>query len=222
MSVNPRNCLTLLNRLSLGIVSCLLLALFVTTALASNEEQEVRASFKELQSALISKNGATALNLLSSDTKDYYQMLSRIISTPMTKEALAKQNLTPLNMFMVRHVKQSLPKNFWNNYKNQKTPDKLLKFAVEKGLGSRELTDDIRLGTVRISGNTATGALIKGSKALPLQMVFHKESGKWKVNLISMLEQVNSMAENFLNKAGLKIEDLEKLMLKNSAPKGGL
>ena len=113
---------------------------------------------------------------------------------------------------MLKYTKKAFPKSFWNDV-NKSNPDKLLKMAVEKGLGSKELTDNIQLGKIELSGQSANGKLLKGPKVLPTQLGFQKESGQWKVSLLSMFEEANKLAENFLKKTGLKIEDLEKLVL---------
>lgn len=182
---------------------------------AKSDESQIRDSFTGLQKAFVDHNGKEALSLLTTDTKDYYRMLSGIAAKDLTPEELSKLHLTPLNLFMVKHAKKSFPKSFWVGVKKT-DPDKLLKFAVEKGLGSNELTGNVRLGKVDVLGQTATGKLIKGAKAYPVQLGFRKESGQWKISLLAMFEQANKAAEEFLKKSGLKVEDLEKLVLKQS------
>ena len=201
------------NRKLLGFVSVLLLVFLCAQAAFADDEQEIRATFTSLQKAFVSKDGNQALSLISTDTKEYYRMLSSIASGDLSLEKLESQNLTPLNLFMIKHARRNLPKGFWKDYKKS-NPDKLLKFAVDKGLGSQELTDNVRLGKVNIEGAAAAGKLIKGAKPLPLQLAFKKEDGNWKVSLLSMFEQANRSAEAFLKKSGMTVKDLEQAMLK--------
>jgi hypothetical protein len=200
-------------RCFLGIVSLACLLGTSAQAAVPEDEEQIRTTFMALQKAFVAHDGNQALDLISADTKEYYRMLSGIASGNLTLEKLEAEHLTPLNLLMLKHVKRTLPKDFWKDYKKQ-NPDKLLKYAVEKGLGSQELTNNVRLGVVEISGEIAQGKLIKGPKPLPIQLAFLKESGKWKVSLLSMLDQANRSAEAFLKKSGLNVKDLEKLVLK--------
>lgn len=183
-------------------------------ALASDDE-EIREAFLALQKALIAHDGNQALGLLSSDTKEYYRLLSSLAASDTSLETLSSEQLTPLNLLMIKHAKKTLPKSFWAGV-NKSNPDKLLKFAVSSGLGSKELTDNIRLGKIDLNGSSAAAKLIKGPKVLPLQLGFQKESGKWKVSLLSMFEQANRSAEAFLKKTGMKLEELQKLVISPS------
>jgi len=197
----------------LRIVSCALIFYALPYTALADDEAEIRATFQSLQQSFTARDGTQALTLLSADTKDYYRMLSKIASGKKN-DKLDKTNLTPLNLMMIKYVKNDLPKDFWKDT-DKSNPDKLLKFAVHRGLGSMDLTEGVSLGEIKVEGLKAAASLIKNAKTLPMQLGFQKEAGKWKVNLLLMFEQANHMAEAFLKKTGLTIEEMEKLSLKN-------
>ena len=200
-------------RTVLLIVSLLVFNSLVSKPAIADDEAEIRSAFFSLQQAFLARDSNQALGLISSDTKDYYRMLSKLAANSQSLEQLAGQHLTPLNLMMLKYAKSNIPKSFWIDMAKS-NPDKLLKLAVDKGLGSKELTDNVRLGKIELSGVTAAGKLVKGTQVMPVQLGFQKEAGQWKVSLLSMFEQANNLAEKFLKKSGLKIEDLEKMVVK--------
>jgi len=197
----------------LGFVSFCVILCSLSNQAWANEEQEIRATFLALQKAFTARDGKQALALLSSDTKEYYRLLSTIASEDISLDKLDSASLTPLNLMMIKHVKKTIPKSFWKDFKKS-NKDKLLKFAIDNGLGSKELTDNIRLGTIELNEAAATAKLVKDAKVLKLQLGFQKESGQWKVSLLKMFESANRSAEAFLKKTGLSLEELQKLVLK--------
>jgi hypothetical protein len=202
------------------------LTLLSSVTLAESEEESIRASFSSLQKAFLAHDPALALNLLSSDTKDYYRMLTKL-AQQQTLSAESEKNLTPLNLMMLKLTKEKLPPGFLQKATGDK--DHLLRIAVKSGLGSKELTNGISLGRIEVRGDTATAELFRGEKLLPLRLGFRREiekgkiragkveareAGAWKVSLLSLFEYANKMAEQFLNRTGMPKEALQELLIK--------
>jgi hypothetical protein len=200
-------------RIFFVFVSLLIINFSVSTAAQADEEAQVREAFSALQKAFLAHDSELALALLSSDTKEYYRLLSKLARSTQngTLAKIDKSQLTPLNMMMLKFSQKNIPKTFWEGTEKN-NPDKLLKLAVDKGLGSKELSDGIMLGAITFDGMKASGKILKGTKVLPLQLGFQKEAGQWKISLMAMFEQANRLAEGFMKRSGMKAEDLEKMV----------
>lgn len=186
---------------------------FISTA-AADEAIAVKQAFTDFQAAMTEHDVDGTLELLSSETKDYYEMLATIVKQGTETEL---QKLSPMNRMMVETVKAKLPESVWKN----EAPSDLLKIAIRKGLGTQELSSNLQLGAMTFKEDQALADLTRNGKVLAIKIGFTKEDKRWKVNLVSLFEQTNSVVEAAISKLGLTndqwIKLFEKGAFKNAA-----
>mgnify|MGYP005865301503 CR=1 FL=1 len=178
-----------MSRLAALLLLCLLL---MTGSAGADESAAVKESFRSLQQALKEKNAAAAMELLSEETRDYYRLLGRAAKQFSAKEL---DKLSPLNQIMVALVRKKLP--------GVKSPEDLLPAAIEAGFVSRELSDEMELGEITFSENRAISEIRRSGKSSALKLFFRKEKERWRVDLSSLIDQANAMAEDYLKKTGI-------------------
>ncbi len=181
----------------------------------TKDEADIRASFIALQAALTAKDADRTLALLSSETKDYYELLRQLAanSTPAELEALS-----PMNRIMVDTVKRFIPAAVLKD----KTPSALLKTAIQRGLAAEDIKKDIKLTGIELRGDKALAGLDKLGSRLPLRLGFSREESGWKVNILSLIEQTNAMTEAMLAKTKISKEEWIKKTEARMLPPGSL
>jgi len=181
----------------------------------AKDEADIRASFIALQAALTAKDADRTLALLSSETKDYYELLRQLAanSTPAELEALS-----PMNRIMVDTVKRFIPAAVLKD----KTPSALLKTAIQRGLAAEDIKKDIKLTGIELRGDKALAGLDKLGSRLPLRLGFSREESGWKVNILSLIEQTNAMTEAMLAKTKISKEEWIKKTEARMLPPGSL
>ncbi|TAE51723.1 MAG: hypothetical protein EAZ89_09710 [Bacteroidetes bacterium] len=140
------------------------------------EEKAVRKSFEQYKKALLDENGAKAALWVDRQTIGYYQQVLLWVKEADSAQTDALPLLDKLMVFSVRH----------------RTPHEdilsfdakaLFAYAVEKGMVGKGSVAGNSLGTLRIQNDQAEGQLISQGNPTSFYFTFHKEEGRWKLNL---------------------------------------
>ena len=154
--------------------------------------------FTQYKKALLEGDGPKAADLMSAQTIAFYEgIVGHSLNTPASKLA----DLDFLAKFMVLRIRLEFDKAEITKM----TGRELLILGVNKGWISKASVSEIgELVSIKVDGWKATAAM----PAAPAIPIFHflKESGRWRLDLLSSFELANAAIGQEVEKSGLTEE----------------
>jgi hypothetical protein len=170
--------------LGTGNTFLLLLLFFVHTSSFAQEIESIRKTFSGYKSAVIEGNGPEAVRWVDNTTLSYYD---RILQTSIKADSAKIQSLNILDKLMVFTVRHRIPPEEILAMKG----DRFFVYAIEKNMIAKSSVASLELGEVTLNDKTATGQLIVHGQKSPLNFIFNKESGIWKIDITSLFPVIN-------------------------------
>lgn len=153
-------------------------------ASVEQEIAQIRAAFESYHAAVAAKDSASAVALLSQDTKDYYQQAARLALYGKVEELNAAP--VPLRMLAItlRLRLDPAEAHDWSG-------EQVLARCVERGWMAAEDPSTVELQTIVFDGKRATSQYVV-TDFPPLPQEFTKEAGQWKNHEIPKYEKAIS------------------------------
>lgn len=161
----------------------------------------MRAAFTTYTEAALGRDGAGVVAVTASPIFDFYER-ARQSALTATEDELAQQSLVERLTAYTLRAEVPVPAL------RDDSPQELVTTAVERGLVGDEGIRNVALGEVKVDGDEATGQLVAGGQATPLQARFLREDGVWKLDLTSLLEVSEDAFEAAAQQQGLDVEQL--------------
>ena len=159
------------------------------------ETEAASTAWSTYRSAILAKDGETAVDRLSGDTIDYYEEV-RVLALTANKQLLALRPMVDrLNVVTMRVTFTSEELEGLNGAG-------LVEQAVARGLIGADGTTRTELRRVKVAGNAASGDLVAPNGRTGGTLDFRKEDGIWKVHLLTLIRSVDGALRNAAQQAG--------------------
>ena len=166
------------------------------------EEQAIRQAFEEYKQSILDQDGERAASLVTQNTLDYYDEM-RDLAVEAGPEQILDRRLTDRLAVATYRLTLDLESL------RQMTPRALFAFAVDEGLiGSRSDVAGLELGTITLSGDTATANAVSDGQEAPLEWEFRREGDQWRLDLEALLAVVNLVLQNLARESGVSENQL--------------
>lgn len=153
-----------------------------------NEIEQVRKSFENYQKAILNENGEEAVKHVDSVTVKYYSDMLHFVKTADSTQVETLSILDKLMVFSIRH-RTSRENIISFDGKS------LLVYAINSGMIGKNSVSKSSIGEVTIESNLAKGQFVSNGQKTPYVFNFHKEEGKWKLDITSLFS-ITTMAFN--------------------------
>lgn len=173
---------------------------------APDESEAVRAAFNGYKQAILQENGTTAVGYVDTKTLDYYR---RIKELALHGESYAVRALSPMDKLMVLTIRNRVPLATLQGM----TPESLFVHAVNEGWVGKESAAGNEVGAVEVTGDTATGVHVSRGQQSPYKWEFHKEDGRWKIDLTSIMPIADRALRQLILQSGASEDEFVLRML---------
>ncbi|MGB0931705.1 MAG: hypothetical protein ACPGVB_13060 [Chitinophagales bacterium] len=170
----------------------------------------VLSRYEDYKAAILVSNGKGAIEHIDQNSIDYY---SDILNWALNSPKEEVQKLDPVNQFMVLSVRKRISRE---DVKKMKGKD-LLIYTVDNEWTNKKTVGLTELGEIRkISDNTIRAAMTVRQEATETFIEFTRENkdAKWKINLLSLSENVNDQLARMANDRSEPVSDLIFDMIK--------
>ncbi len=193
----------------LHLVIGVFLALLAAPAAAAPQD-DVAGTFKAYQAALLATDGEKAAEVVTQGSRDLYRHYANQALT-LDHAALMRVHLADrLTILLLRHSVERERLMLMSG-------GEIIAYAVEQGWISKEGTAGIHLGNYQVSGETATGTLLRTDGSFTnFKLEFLKEDGVWRLNLKQMLEFARIGIEYAVQQAGMSEDEFILTLLEYS------
>jgi len=156
----------------------------------SKDTKSIQKCFENYKTALINKDGNSAVKCVDQNTLNYYsEMLKQGIYADSS--TLASMNI--LDKMMIFTIRHRIPKEL---VLKMDVYDFFV-YAVENGMVGSDVSG-FELKKVSISGYDAKSELQVDGKITPFGFAFHKEEKEWKIDLTSVFTFSLAATENLV------------------------
>jgi len=191
--------------LSLSVV--LLLAL---SQPAAADTEEVEQSFLAYKTAILESDGEAAADLVTEHSHAYYRKLADQ-ALNLDRAELHEIHLSDrLNALLLRHSLE--PEEL-----QRMSGSDVIAFAVDRGWIGKEGAEQLRLGDYAIDGDHASGTILRpDGEATAFMMEFEKEDGRWRLDLVALIDLTRAAFEYTVKQTGLSEDEFVLLMIEHS------
>ena len=174
----------------------LLIPLLILLFSCSNQEhEEIKNCYSGYKSAILNNDGEKALQYVDSNTIAYYQN----ILTKVKNAGLMDINNMPffdkLNVLLIRHA---VPADFILSTNGKK----MFKHAVDHGMIGKRSVKNIKIGEIKIEGNSAKAKMSTKDGNHNFEFTLHKQDGKWKIDLTSIFPYISNSFKRLAESKG--------------------
>ena len=168
----------------------------------NSPERAVETTFLSYQKALLDRDGAAAAALVTEDSWAYYRNMADEALTADRQRLQDMDFVDRLTALTFRHALTPADLRRMNGMD-------LVAVSVDKGWISREKTAKLRLTNYRITGNTATAAVLSpNGKPSSVSMGFRSERGAWRLDLLDNINTARSAMPLAIALSGMSEEEL--------------
>ena len=157
------------------------LALLILPAALSAQETDIRKTYDEFDTSLLEKNGEKALELLSADSKVFVSKGMNLANTASREDLIKEPIPTVLAVFSVRSAAKGVP------------PTNAAQTLVDMSQMYEEASAMTEIGEITVDGDSAAGQILINGSQNPIDYLFVKEAGGWKVDMVGQLEETEEM-----------------------------
>ncbi|MFM2360004.1 MAG: hypothetical protein RLY16_1997 [Bacteroidota bacterium] len=185
---------------------CLLLLClgFIQLNAQNAEEAAVKDAFNQYKQAILADEGENAANFVDIKTIQYYDS---ILIAIRNADSVQINQMPIMDKLMVLIVRHRANREAILNFNGRK----LFVYAVEKGMVGKSSVAANSIGKVTLNKNQATGQLLVNGTETPVNFMFYKEEGVWKVNLTSIFPMGSMALKQMIDESG---EDENAYILK--------
>ena len=165
----------------------LAIALFTLTLplQAQHDTTLIKQCYAGYKNAVLSDKGKEAVEFVDSRTIHYY---SDILNKTRILDSIGVDKQTILDKLTILMLRHRATKEEIMHLDGRS----LFVYAIERGMIGKNSVQQLSLGFIDINGNEALAEVIVGNKTTPLAFKFYKESGAWKMSIISVMPAGNA------------------------------
>lgn len=174
------------------------------------DEKLIKESFEYYKAAILNDQGLAALNYIDSQTVRYYGNILDLVRNADSAQVANLSIFDKFMVFVIRH-RASRMEILMLDGKG------LLVYAIQNGMVGKNSVANNTIGSVVIAGSSAKGQLLSRGRKVPVEFVFHKESGTWKIDLTSIFEISGAALQKMADDSGQSANDYLFSMIEMSA-----
>lgn len=183
--------------------------LWTTNAALADDTTDVQAAFSGYRAAILAGEGKTAIEYLSNSTFEYYDQMR---SVALDGDRAAVQGLSLINQMQVLMLRLRVPMERLVSM----TPRELVAHAVDAGWIGKNSVLATQPGRVLVEKDLAVlHPLVNGQEAAHV-FRFYRESGRWRLDLISTIQQANAALQLAAKQAGIKDSEFILALLESA------
>lgn len=186
---------------------CLVLLIALPWPAAAAPLDEVRKSFLDYKTAILTADGDAAAAVVTRDSQAYFRQLADQALT-LDRDALHRIHLSDrIYAMLLRHSLEAAELQ-------RMTGSDVVSFAVDEGWIGKDGASRLQLGNYQVDGDTATGTILQadGSETT-FKMQFAKENGRWLLDLAALMNLTRVAFEYAVQQSGLGEDEFVLLML---------
>lgn len=172
----------------------------VLAAPSASDETDVRRSFERYREALQRGDGKTAYAQIDSASRAYYEELLNKTKYATPAECAQFPTLDKLSILLAR---VQIPRDTLASFDGQD----FFRYAVEHGWVSHVGEDSVAIESIEFETDEARVYIRHEQGVSPYPHVFKKESGNWRLSLVSMLPIGEASMHRHLERAGVDEQD---------------
>lgn len=154
-----------------GLSAFLLLSAF--SVVRADDEATIRSTFDSFKSSVLAHNTTLAAALLAPSTNEYFERL---------KPLAISANPLPSSLPLVDHLLVEILRQRATGKVQGKTLAAVAAEGIDAGWISLKGLEDVTLGAVAVTGNSASGALVVKQQPTSWAVPFVKSGDKWKID----------------------------------------
>ncbi len=167
-----------------------------------SDEKEVNACFESYKSAILEDRGEDAVNVVSSNTIDYYKKMLDISLYADSAEVAGLNVIDKMTVISVRH---RVPPTEIEGMDGRS----FFVYAIKNGMVGKNSVMNVEIGEIKVREGFATGQMVNNGQETPIAFSFYNEDG-WKIDLSSIFPSTNAGLEQYLTE--LEITDTEWIL----------
>jgi hypothetical protein len=171
-----------------------------------DESQAVRAAFDTYTKAALAKDGTTAVSVMASPAFAFFDDMRKLALTA-TEQELATQKLS------TRLMAYTMRGGMDPAIVRTASPQDLVKGAIDKGLVGEQGIKNLELGEVTVKGDTADVEVMSRGKKAPFTLRFAREDGRWKFDMLPLLELTDAAFGSLAQEKNMTPEQLVEQVL---------
>jgi hypothetical protein len=174
----------------------------------AKDELAVRQSFDRYRTAALEKDGEAALAEIASTVYPFYDQARGDALTASDDQV---RGLTVAEQLTIYVLRGSIEPEVLRTA----TPPELVVAAVEAGLVGEQGVQNTDLGEVEVLGNTASGQVLSNGQPSRLRFSFVREDGRWKLDLLPVLQLANGAFAGLAKEQGTTVNELIDQLLQS-------
>lgn len=172
-----------------------------TTTTTAADEAAVREAFAAEREAALAKDGDTAVQHLAGTANGFYDAARRDARAAGEEQVRGSTVAVQLTVFTMRG---SLAPELLRSA----SPSGLIEAAVDAGLVGEDNIATTELGTVRVIGDAAFAEAVSRGTPTSFQFSFRREDGRWRLDLVPLLETTNAVFTQLAAQQGKTVDQL--------------
>ena len=180
----------------------------ITSVGQQTEENLVRQTFDGYKSAILNDKGEEASNYVDSTTIRYYTDIIDVVKNADSSRVDTLPLIDKITVFSIRH-RATKDEILSMNGKD------LFVYAIKNGMVGKNSVANNSVGNIKIDKTFAKGQLLVNGRPAPLYFEFHKENGKWKLDLTSLFPVSNITFKKMVDESGENENDFLFTILEN-------
>lgn len=161
---------------------------------------DITNTLNEFKKSIIDTNGESAVNLLSSHSLDYFEViLNNVSNSP--KDIVSK--LSIVDKMIVLGARQKLTSSEASKLDGKS----FFNFAVKAGIVNKGMIKSIEISNIVIDGEKAQADIVTNNIETGVKLDFARENNKWKIDIISIYPATNLLLKNMIEMMGKDEDD---------------
>jgi hypothetical protein len=186
---------------------CLLLFLAATGPLAAAPLDDVKQSFRDYKTAILTSNGDAAAEVVTRASREYFRKLADHALT-LDRDGLHAIHLSDRIYTLL--LRQSLERAELERMSGSD----LVSLAVDEGWIGKNGASRLELGNYQVEGDAATGTILRPDGGeTPFQIAFARENGRWLLDLAALMNLTRTAFEYSVQQSGLSEDEYVLLIL---------
>jgi hypothetical protein len=192
----------------LSLLFVVLLALPLPAAAASTDD--VKESFLAYKSAILASDGAAAADLVTQGSRELYRRYA-VDAATLDRDGLDQLHVTDrVSVLLLRHSLQ-------RSALESMSGGEVIAYSVDQGWIGKDSVARLNLGNFQVDGNAASGVVLDAAgRESPFKLEFLKEEGRWRLDLLKMLEMTRMAIVYAVQQTGMSETDFVLYVLELS------
>jgi hypothetical protein len=180
----------------------------VLSANAQHDTTLIKACFAGYKNAILSDKGSEAVGFVDSRTVKYY---ADILQKTKTLDSIGVDKLPIMDKLTILMLRYRATKEEIMKLDGKS----LLEFAIGRGMVGKSSVQQISLGEVKITGDSASAQVMVGENATPLSYKFYKEESAWKMDITCVLPEGNKALKQVIKDSGQPENEFLEMVIGN-------